>query len=135
MTHSLLFELEKTLVDAQGKVFAHVLDALKTMKSFQTGTGEVERDSIHHSACCRRCSTGNWDLVKPALGTDTCSLNVFTQSQARYPLGRTQAERNRSTVPFSAGDVNPKAAVRRRSWIPFVELMSLVHVALLSRCV
>jgi hypothetical protein len=40
MTHSLLFELEKTLVDPQGKVFAHVLDALKTMKSFQTETGE-----------------------------------------------------------------------------------------------
>src|SRR5258707_6228181 len=40
-----------------------------------------------------KCSTGNWDLVKCVSGTDTRSLDVFTQSQARYPLGRTQAER------------------------------------------
>jgi hypothetical protein len=66
---------------------------------------------------------------------DTCALDVFTQSETRYPLGRTQAERNRSTLPFPAADVNPKAAVRRRSWIPLAVLMSLVHVALLSRCV
>jgi hypothetical protein len=65
-------------------------------------------------------------------GTDTRSLGVFTQSQARYPLGRTQAERNRSTLPFPIRDVNPKAAVRRRSWIPLAVLMSLVYVALLS---
>jgi hypothetical protein len=79
-----------------------------------------------------KCSTGNWDLVKRALGTDTCSLDVFTQSQARYPLGCTHAERNRSTLPFPIGDVNPKAAIRRRSWIPLAVLTSLVHVALLS---
>jgi hypothetical protein len=66
---------------------------------------------------------------------DTCALDVFTQSKARYPLGRTQAERNRSTLPFPTADVNPKAAIRRRSWIPLAALMSLVHVALLSRCV
>jgi hypothetical protein len=66
---------------------------------------------------------------------DTCALDVFTQSQTRYPLCRTQAERNRSTLPFPTADVNPKAAVRRRSWIPLAVLMSLVHVALLSRCV
>jgi hypothetical protein len=65
----------------------------------------------------------------------TCALDVFTQSQARCPLGRTQAERNRSTLPFPTADVNPKAAVRRRSRIPLALLMSLVHVALLSRCV
>src|SRR6267378_4231066 len=82
-----------------------------------------------------KCSTGNWDLVKPALGTDTCSLDVFTQSQARYPLCRTKAERNRSTLPLPTGDVNPKAAVRRRAWIPLPVLTSLVHVALLSRSV
>src|SRR5881394_3871312 len=78
-----------------------------------------------------KCSTRNWDLVKPVFGTDTCSLDVFTQSQARYPLCRTLAERNRSTLPLPPGDVNPKAAVRRRSWIPLAPLMSLVHVALL----
>ena len=79
-----------------------------------------------------KCSTGNWNLVKCVSGTDTRSLDVFTQSQARYPLGRTQAERNRSTLPFPIRDVNPKAAVRRRSWIPLAVLMSLVYVALLS---
>src|ERR1700730_9492723 len=82
-----------------------------------------------------KCSTGNWDLVKPVLGTNICSLDVFTQSQARYPLCRTQAERNRSTLPLPTGDVHPKAAVRRRSWIPLAQLMSLVHVAPLSRSV
>jgi len=66
--------------------------------------------------------------VKPPLGTDTCSLDVFTQSQARYPLCR-------STLPLPTGDVNPKAAVRRRSWIPLAPLMSLVHVALMPRSV
>ncbi len=70
--------------------------------------------------------------MKPVLGMNTCALDVFTQSQARYPLGRTQAERNRSTLPFPIRDVNPKAAVRRRSWIPLPVLMSLVYVALLS---
>src|SRR5882724_13169721 len=79
-----------------------------------------------------KCSTGNWDLVKCVSGTDTRSLDVFTQSQARYPLCGTQAERNRSTLPFPIRDVNPKAAVRRRSWIPLAVLMSLVYVALLS---
>ena len=38
MIDFLLFELEKTLVDSQGKVVAHVIDALKTMKSFRLDT-------------------------------------------------------------------------------------------------
>src|SRR5258708_26168165 len=78
-----------------------------------------------------KCSTGNWDLVKPVLGTDTCSLDVFAQSQARYPLCCAPAERNCSAFPLSNLNVNPKAAVRRRLWIPLVLLMSLVHIALL----
>src|SRR5271165_3221488 len=82
-----------------------------------------------------KCSTGNWNVVNHALGTDTCSLDVFAQSQARYPLCRAQAERNRSTPPLATQRVNPKATVRRRSWIPLPLLMSLVHVALLSRSV
>jgi len=40
MIRFLLFELEKTLVDSQGKVVAHVIDALKTMKSFRMDTGK-----------------------------------------------------------------------------------------------
>jgi hypothetical protein len=32
---------------------------------------------------------------------------------------------------FPTGDVNPRTAVLRRSWIPLAVLMSLVHVALL----
>jgi hypothetical protein len=40
MIRFLLFELEKTLVDGQGKVVAHVIGALKTMKSFRMDTGE-----------------------------------------------------------------------------------------------
>ncbi len=40
MIRFLLFELEKTLVDSQGKVVAHVIGALKTMKSFRMDTGE-----------------------------------------------------------------------------------------------
>jgi len=69
------------------------------------------------------------------LGTDTCSLDVFAQSQARYPLCRAEAERNRFAPPLATQGVNPKAAVRRRSWIPLPVLTSLVHVALLSRSV
>src|SRR6266550_2566381 len=42
-----------------------------------------------------KCSTGNWDLVKPVLRTDTCSLDAFTQSQARYHC---VAHRPRETV-------------------------------------
>jgi|SRR5580700_11603598 hypothetical protein len=66
------------------------------------------------------------------LGTNTCSLDAFTQSQARYALGRTQTKRNRFTRPFPIGDVDPKAAVRRRSWIPLAVLMTLIHIPLLS---
>ncbi len=40
MIRFLLFELEKTLVDGLGKVFAHVIEALKTMESFRTDTAE-----------------------------------------------------------------------------------------------
>src|SRR5438445_2910527 len=50
----------------------------------------TRRERLHPpSGLLPECSTGNWGLVKPVLGTDTCSLDVFTQSQARYPLCRT----------------------------------------------
>jgi hypothetical protein len=80
-----------------------------------------------------KCSTGNWDLVKPTLRTDTCSLDVFTQSHARYQLCCALAERNCSTFPLSVLIVYPKATVSWRSWIPFVQMMRLVYVAPLSR--
>src|SRR5260370_41858692 len=48
------------------------------------------------------------------------------------PIGSHTGRANRSTLPFPIRDVNPKAAVRRRSWIPLAVLMSLVYVALLS---
>ncbi len=40
MIDFLLFELEKTLVDSHCKVVAHVIDALKAMKSFRMDTGK-----------------------------------------------------------------------------------------------
>jgi hypothetical protein len=46
MIHFLLFELEKTLVDNQSKVFAHALDALGTLKSFRTDTREGPQSDI-----------------------------------------------------------------------------------------
>jgi|HubBroStandDraft_6_1064221.scaffolds.fasta_scaffold1193790_1 hypothetical protein len=44
------------------------------------------------SARIQRRITCNRKLVKPVLGMDTCALDGFTQSQARYQLCRTQAE-------------------------------------------
>lgn len=38
MVRLLLFAFENTLVDGGGKVFPHVIEALKTMKNFETGT-------------------------------------------------------------------------------------------------
>jgi hypothetical protein len=40
MIHFLLFELENTFVDREGKVIAHVIDALNTMTSFRMDTGK-----------------------------------------------------------------------------------------------
>jgi len=41
MIRLLLFQFENTLVDSGGRVFPHVTDALKTMKNFETGTGNT----------------------------------------------------------------------------------------------
>lgn len=40
MIRLLLFEFEDTLIDDQGKAFPHVVEALKTMKGFETAKGE-----------------------------------------------------------------------------------------------
>ena len=58
MIDFLLFELEKTLVDSHCKVVAHVIDALKAMKSFRRvlarHLSECEAELTQHgeSACC-----------------------------------------------------------------------------------
>jgi len=40
MIRLLLFEFEDTLVDKSGKLFPHVIEALKTMSRFETGNGK-----------------------------------------------------------------------------------------------
>lgn len=50
--------------------------------------------------------------VKGALGIFAGPLDIFKQSLAGYPLRRARTERDRTSLPLSSGNVNPKPAIR-----------------------